>query len=69
MNQSTFQMISYMNGLFFSFSKASYMNGICFEILARTPVPKLSSSYTHPELYTHFKETPEDFATFLIGNN
>ena len=39
MNRSTFWMIKYMNG--FVFSKARYMNGVGFEILARTPVPKL----------------------------
>ena len=27
------------------FSKARYMNGVGFEVLARTPVPKLSPSY------------------------
>ena len=32
-------MIKYMNGSVFS--KAKYMNGVGFEILARTPVPKL----------------------------
>ena len=51
MNRSTFWMIKYMNGSVFSwtqyiirsevFSKARYMNGVGFEILARTPVPKL----------------------------
>ena len=30
------------------FSKARYMNGVGFEILARTPVPKLALSYTPP---------------------
>ena len=43
MNRSTFLMIKYMNG--FVFSKARYMNGVGFEILARTPVPKLPLSY------------------------
>ena len=43
MNRSTFWMIKYMNGSFFS--KARYMNGVGFEILARTPVPKLPLSY------------------------
>ena len=40
MNRSTFWMIKYMNGSVFS--KARYMNGVSFEILARTPVPKLT---------------------------
>ena len=39
MNRSTFWIIKYMNGSVFS--KARYMNGVRFEILARTPVPKL----------------------------
>ena len=39
MNRSTFWMIKYMNGSVFS--KARYMNRVGFEILARTPVPKL----------------------------
>ena len=39
MNRSTFWMIKYMNGSIFS--NARYMNGVGFEILARTPVPKL----------------------------
>ena len=43
MNRSTFWMIKYMNGSVFS--KARYMNGVGFEILARTPVPKLPLSY------------------------
>ena len=42
MNRSTFWMNKYMNGSVFS--KARYMNGVGFEILARTPVPKLSLS-------------------------
>ena len=46
MNRSIFRMIKYMNGSFFS--KARYMNGIGFEILARTPVPKLPPNYPHP---------------------
>ena len=47
MNRSTFWMIKYMNGSVFS--KARYMNGVGFEILARTPVPKLPLSYPpHP---------------------
>ena len=45
MNRSTFWMIKYTNGSVFS--KARYMNGVGFEILARTPVPKLSLSYPH----------------------
>ena len=45
MNRSTFWMIKYMNGS--DFSKARYMNRVGFEILARTPVPKLPLSY-HP---------------------
>ena len=43
MNRSTFWMIKYMNGSVFS--KARYMNGVGFEILARTPVPKLPLNY------------------------
>ena len=43
MNRSTFWMIKYMNGSVFS--KARYMNGVGFEILTRTPVPKLPLSY------------------------
>ena len=35
-----------MNGSVFS--KARYMNGVGFEILARTPVPKLTLSYIPP---------------------
>ena len=35
-----------MNGSVFS--KARYMNGVGFEILARTPVPKLPLSYPPP---------------------
>ena len=45
MNRSRFWMIKYMNGSVFS--KAWYMNGVGYEILARTPVPKLPLSY-HP---------------------
>ena len=43
MNRSTFWMVKYMNGSVFL--KARYMNGVGFEILARTPVPKLPLSY------------------------
>ena len=50
MNRSRFWMIKYMNGSVFS--KARYMNGVGFEILARTPVPKLPLSYP-PELRLH----------------
>ena len=46
MNRSTFWMIKYMNGSVFS--KARYMNRVAFEILARTPVPKLPLSYPPP---------------------
>ena len=46
MNRSTFWMIKYMNRSIFS--KARYMNEVGFEILARTPVPKLALSYPHP---------------------
>ena len=46
MNRSTFQMIWYMNGSVFS--KTRYMNGVDFEILARTPEPKLPQSYPSP---------------------
>ena len=42
MNRSTVWMIKYMNGSVFS--EARYMNGVGFEILARTPVPKLPLS-------------------------
>ena len=45
-NGSLFQMILYMNGSVFP--KARYMNGIGFEILARTPVPKLPTIYILP---------------------
>ena len=48
MNRSTFWMIKYMNGSVFS--KTRYMNGVGFEILARTPVPKLPLSYPSPSL-------------------
>ena len=44
MNRSAFQTIKYMKGAIFS--KGRYMNGVGFEILARTPVPHLSPSYT-----------------------
>ena len=43
MNRSTFWMIKYTNGSIFS--KARCMNGVGFEMLARTPVPKLPLSY------------------------
>ena len=46
MNRSTFWMIKYMNRSVFS--KARYMNGVGFEILARTPVPKLPLSFPPP---------------------
>ena len=46
MNRSTFWMIKYMNGSVFS--KARYMNRVGFEILARTPVPKLPLCYLPP---------------------
>ena len=46
MNRSTFWMIKYMNRSVFS--KARYMNGVGFEILARTPVPKLPLSSSPP---------------------
>ena len=49
MNRSAFWMIKYMNGSVFS--KARYMNGVGFEILARTPVPKLPLSYPHEAVY------------------
>ena len=45
MNRSTFWMIKYMNGSVFS--KARYMDGVGFEILARTPVPKLPLSQVY----------------------
>ena len=44
-------MIKNMNGSVFS--KARYMNGVGFEILARSPVPKLPLSYTLPPPPTH----------------
>ena len=43
MKRSTFWMIKYMNGSVFSMAR--YMNRVGFEILARTPVPKLPLSY------------------------
>ena len=46
MNRSTFRVVKYMNGSVFS--KARYMNGVDFEILARTPIPQLPSSYPCP---------------------
>ena len=46
MNRSAFWMNKYMNGSVFS--KARYMNGVDFEILARSPVPKLPLSYPPP---------------------
>ena len=49
MNRSRFWMIKYMNGSVFS--KARYMNGVGFEILARTPVPKLPLNYPRPETF------------------
>ena len=51
MNRSTFWMIKYMNGPVFS--KARYMNGVGFEILARTPIPKLPLSYPPPPPRPH----------------
>ena len=39
-----------MNGSVFS--KARYINGLGFEILARTPVPKLPLGYPTPRLDT-----------------
>ena len=46
-------MIQYMNGSGFLFSKVRYMNGVGFEILALTPVPKLSPSYPPPPPREH----------------
>ena len=46
MNRSAFWMIKYMNGSVFS--KARYMNGVGFEILARSPVPKLPQVTSPP---------------------
>ena len=43
MNRSTFWRTKYLNGSVFS--KARFMNGVGFEIVARTPVPKLPLSY------------------------
>ena len=51
MNRSIFWMIKYMNGSVFS--KARYMYGVGFEILARTPVPKLPLSYPPPPPTAH----------------
>ena len=51
MNRSAFWMIKYMNGSIFS--KARYMNGVGFEILARSPVPKLPLSYPPPPPHKH----------------
>ena len=42
MNRSTFQRIEYMNGSVF------FQSEIGLEILARTTVPKLPTSYLHP---------------------
>ena len=48
MNKSTFCIIKYMNGLYFSkarYMSREYMIGVGFKILARTPVPNLPQSY------------------------
>ena len=60
MNRSTFWMIKYMNGSVFS--KARYMNEVGFEILARTPVPKLPLSY--PTSSTDLFETLQVFLSW-----
>ena len=42
-------------GPFFFFFKGGYMNRVGFEILARTPVPKLPQSYRplpHPKVWS-----------------
>ena len=49
MNRSTFGM-KYMNGSVIFKAKARYMNGEGFEILARTPAPKLLPLHPHPEV-------------------
>ena len=47
------------------FSKARYMNRVGFEILARTPVPKLPLSYApHPPPHTH---TPTPFKSLKVA--
>ena len=63
MNGSTFWMIKYMNGSVFS--KARYMNGVGFEILARTPVPKLPLSYPLTYLMTNSAD-PDQLASWLL---
>ena len=67
MNWSTFWMIKYMNGSVFS--KARYMNGVGFEILARTPVPKLPLLPTAPATPhpTPPIPTPHEIKLFLAG--
>ena len=71
MNRSTFRMIKYMNGSVFS--KARYMNGVDFEILARTPVPKLPLSYPppmpSPPLPPRFKGGQNYIGIFLLMCN
>ena len=62
MNRSTFWMNKYMNGSVFS--KARYMNGEGFEILARSPVPKLPLSY--PPRYYVLKQSKIIIITIII---
>ena len=59
MNRSLFQMMKYMNGPVFL--NVRYMNGVDFEILARTPVPQLPTSY-FPKGRTHERMTQTQFA-------
>ena len=59
MNRSTFWMIKYMNGSVFS--KARYMNGVGFEILARTPVPKLPLLQHREFITLGWKSSPDKY--------
>ena len=71
MNRSTFWMIKYMNGSVFSMAR--YMNGVGFEILARTPVPKLPLSYRPAPTPLELKSRPSErceavfFKNFSVG--
>ena len=58
------RMINYINGSIFS--KARYTNGVDFEILARTPVPKLPLSYParRPSILTRFLICKICYVTF-----
>ena len=73
MNRSTFWMIKYMNGWPGSvFLKARNMNGVGFEILARTPVPKLLLGYfpppPPPPSHTHTLEVRTNMVVALEEN-